>query len=68
MKNRNFQFNIQAEFKTGQFVSRRSNEKTCKTAIDFVACAKCEAFYAKSTICYMFTFVKKKIFEKIETL
>lgn len=50
-KNGNFQFNTQAEFNTGQLiVSRRSNKNYNKTATDFIACAKCKGFFAKSTI------------------
>jgi len=50
-KNGNFQFNTQAEFITGQLiVSRRPNKNYNKTATDFIACAKCKGFFAKSTI------------------
>ncbi|EFN66480.1 hypothetical protein EAG_10974, partial [Camponotus floridanus] len=47
----NFKFNTNSEFNTGQLiVCRRPNEKTNKTAKDFVACVKCKGFFAKSTI------------------
>ncbi|XP_071653728.1 uncharacterized protein [Temnothorax longispinosus] len=63
----NFKFNTNSEINTGELiVSRRPNEKVNKTAIDFTACAKCQAFYAKSTIrhharqCYKKDFRKNK--------
>lgn len=50
-KNGNFKFNTDSELNDGQLiVSRRPNKKYQKVAKDFIACAKCKGFFAKSTI------------------
>jgi len=61
----NFKFNTNSELNTGQLiVSRRPNEKVNKTAIDFIACAKCKGFFAKSAIRHHARKCFKKNFEK----
>lgn len=61
----NFKFNTNSEFNTGQLiVCRRPNEKTNKTAKDFVACVKCKGFFAKSTIRHHARVCLKKDFRK----
>jgi len=50
-KNGNFKFNTNSQLNDGQLiVCRRPNEKYKKVAKDFIACAKCKGFFAKSTI------------------
>lgn len=50
-KNGNFKFNTNSELNNGQLiVCRRPNEKYKKVAKNFIACAKCKGFFAKSTI------------------
>lgn len=66
-KNGNFKFNTNSKLNDGQLiVCRRPNEKHKKMAKDFIACAKCKGFFAKSTIrhhsrnCYGKNFAKNK--------
>ncbi|XP_020298571.1 uncharacterized protein LOC109862834 isoform X2 [Pseudomyrmex gracilis] len=64
-KKGNFKFNTQAELNSGQLiVSRRPNEKTNKTAIDFIACVKCKGFFAKSAIRHHARVCLNKNFQK----
>lgn len=50
-KNNNIKFNTNSELNNGQLiVCRRPNEKYKKVAKNFIACAKCKGFFAKSTI------------------
>lgn len=50
-KNGNFKFNTNSALNNGQLiVCRRPNEKHNKLARDFIVCAKCKGFFAKSTI------------------
>lgn len=65
----NFKFNTNSEFNTGQLiVCRRPNEKTNKTAKDFVACVKCKGFFAKSTIRHHARVCLKKNFRKYKNI
>jgi len=65
----NFKFNTNSELNTGQLiVSRRPNEKVNKTAIDFIACAKCKGFFAKSSIRHHARKCFKKNFEKNKSI
>ncbi|XP_071647548.1 uncharacterized protein [Temnothorax longispinosus] len=50
-KNGNFKFNTMSENNNGKLiVCRRPNAKYNKSATDFIACAKCKGFFAKTTI------------------
>ncbi|XP_067214617.1 uncharacterized protein [Linepithema humile] len=64
-KNGNFKFNTDSKLNDGQLiVCRRPNEKRNKCATDFIACAKCKGFFAKSTIRHHSRKCFKKDFKK----
>jgi len=66
----NFKFNTNANFNNGQLiVCRRPTEKSNKTATDFIACANCKGFFAKSSIRYRSRVcLKKDNFKKNKTI
>lgn len=65
----NFKFNTNSVLNTGQLlVCRRPNEKTNKTATDFIACMKCKGFFAKSTIRHHSRICLKKDFQKNKSI